>query len=56
MAKIIDEKYPITETDDLYDQNILTDRLCPKCGERIVISSDCIEFCSVCKWEEISSG
>lgn len=31
---------------DLEDQDILTERKCPKCGERIVIQPDCVEYCS----------
>jgi hypothetical protein len=38
------------EIDDLYDQDILTKRKCPECGEPIVICSDCTEYCSKCKW------
>lgn len=31
---------------DLYDQDILTERKCPKCGERIISHPDCTERCS----------
>ncbi len=31
---------------ELYDQDILTKRKCPKCGERIVIQPNCVEYCS----------
>lgn len=31
---------------ELYDQDILTKRKCPKCGERIVIQPNCTEYCS----------
>lgn len=45
--------FPITESDSLYDQDILTERLCPKCGERIVSCPNCSEYCSVCEWENL---
>ena len=47
-------KYNYSEADDLYDQNILTKDLCPKCGARIVSCPDCTTFCSDdnCDFEE----
>jgi uncharacterized OB-fold protein len=39
-------KYKYSEADDLYDQDILTKRKCPKCGARIVSHPDCTETCS----------
>jgi len=46
--------YPITESDELYDQSILTKRKCPKCGARIISHPDCTESCENenCGWEE----
>jgi len=47
----MDEKYKITEADDLYDQDILTDKKCPFCGEKVVSHPDCTESCSSCNWK-----
>ncbi len=38
--------YPTDEASDLYDQNLLTDRKCPKCGKLIISCPDCTEVCS----------
>jgi len=40
--------------DDLYDQSILTERRCPKCGALIVSHPDCSETCSnnECDYQE----
>ena len=45
--------YPITEADDLYDQDILTDCKCPICNAQIVSHPDCTESCSneLCEWK-----
>ncbi len=50
-----DEKYDYSESDDLYDQDILTGRPCPKCNELIIIHSDCTETCSnqSCDYKEM---
>lgn len=40
------KKHKYSESDDLYDQDILTKRLCPKCSERIISHSDCTERCT----------
>lgn len=39
-------EYDFSETDDLFDQDMLTDRLCPKCSELIISHPDCTESCS----------
>jgi len=39
-------EYNYSESDDLYDQDILTNRKCPDCGESIVSCPDCTEYCS----------
>ncbi len=41
-----EKKYEYSESDGLYDQSILTKRICPKCSERIVSHPDCTESCS----------
>jgi hypothetical protein len=41
-----DKIYPITESDDIYDQDILTKRKCPECGALIISHPDCTESCS----------
>jgi len=41
-----DDDYLYTESDMLFDQDILTDRKCPKCGNKIVSYPDCTESCS----------
>ena len=35
-----------TDRDDIFDQDILTDRKCPECEELIVSHSDCTLSCS----------
>ncbi len=47
----LDKDFPVTETDELYSQDILTDRKCPRCGEFIVSHPDCTESCSVCDYK-----
>lgn len=47
-----DKIYPVTESDDLFDMDILTERKCPKCGKLIVSHPDCTHSCSnkECDW------
>ncbi len=41
-----DEIYPVTESDDLFDQDVLTDRKCPKCDAFLISHPDCTTTCS----------
>ncbi len=44
------EKYDYSVADDLFDQDILTERPCPKCSGLIVSHPDCTESCSKCDY------